>query len=116
MCIRDRMLTSRRSRETSAVFGVLAAGLAIPVVVTLGSLGLEGALERVPVLADELGWTPLGLVWDAPAALAADDATGAVVRLVLAVAWLAVALLAWTALLQRALTRPPSRSGERPLE
>ena len=107
-----RMLTSRRSRETSAVFGVLAAGLAIPVVVTLGSLGLEGALERVPVLADVLGWTPLGLVWDAPAALAAGDRTGTVVRLVLAVAWLGVALLAWTALLQRALTRPPSRSGQ----
>ena len=106
------MLTSRRSRETSAALGVLAAGLAIPVVVTLGSLGLEGALQKVPVLADVLGWTPLGLVWDAPAALAADDPTGAVVRLVLAVAWLAVALLAWTALLQRALTRPPSRSGQ----
>ena len=105
------MLTSRRSRETSAALGVLAAGLAIPVVVTLGSLGLEGALQKVPVLADVLGWTPLGLVWDAPAALAAGDPTGAVVRLVLAVAWLAVALLAWTALLQRALTRPPSRSG-----
>src|SRR5665647_3106046 len=40
------MLTSRRSRETSAALGVLAAGLAIPVVVTLGSLGLEGALEK----------------------------------------------------------------------
>ena len=107
-----RILGSRRSKETAAVLGVLAAVLAIPAVVALGSLGLEAALERVPAVAEVLGWTPLGLVWAAPAAMALGDTTGAVVRLVLAVAWVVVGLCVWTALLQRGLTRPASRGGQ----
>jgi ABC-2 type transport system permease protein len=107
-----RMLSSRRSRETSAALGVLAAGLALPVIITLGSLGLSGALEKVPTLAAVLGWTPLGLVWAAPAAMAAGDLVGAVARLALAFGWVGAGLVAWATLLQRALTRPPSRGGQ----
>lgn len=107
-----RMLSSRRSRETTAAVGLLAAGLAVPVIVMLGSLGLEGALEKVPIVAEVLGWTPFGLVWAAPAAMALGDVGGSLVRLVLAVAWVGVGMVVWTGLLHRALTRPPSRAGQ----
>lgn len=107
-----RMLSSRRSRETSAVLGLLIAVLAVPAVLTLGSLGLEGALEKVPTLAEVLGWTPFGLPWAAPAAMALGDTTGALARVALAVAWVALLAGVWTALLQSALIRPPSRSGQ----
>jgi ABC-2 type transport system permease protein len=106
------LLGSRRSKEMSAVLGVFAAVLVIPLIVTLGSLGLEGALERVPTMAEVLGWTPFGLVWAAPAAMALGDTTGAVVRLLLALAWVVAGVWLWTALLQRALTRPSSRGGQ----
>lgn len=106
------MLSSRRSRETSTVLGLLAAGLAVPVIVTLASLGLEGALERVPAVAAVLGWTPVGLPWAAPAAMALGDTSGAVARLVLALLWVIAGAWGWTALLQRSLTHPPSRGGQ----
>ncbi len=107
-----RLLGSRRSKEMSAVLGVLAVVLVIPVIVTLGTLGLEGALERVPTIAEVLSWTPFALVWAAPGAMALGDTPGAVVRLVLALAWVAAGLWLWTALLQRALTHPASRGGQ----
>lgn len=107
-----RMLSSRRSRETSAVLGLLAAVLAVPAVLALGSLGLEGALEKVPTIAQVLGWTPLGLPWAAPSAMAVGDRTGALARLALCVVWVLALVVAWIALLQRALVRPPSRSGQ----
>lgn len=106
-----RVLGSRRSRETGAVLGLLGVGLVVPVVLSLGSLGLEGALERVPTVARVLGWTPLGLAWATPHAVAVGDVPGAVARVVLTLAWLAGAVLAWAALLRRALVRPGSRGG-----
>lgn len=107
-----RFLGSRRSREVGAVLGVLVLGLCVPAVVTLGALGLEGALERVPALARVLGWTPLGLTWAAPAAIASGDVLGGVARALLALVWLAAGIVVWAILLRRALVRPPSRGGE----
>ena len=110
--ISARLLGSRRSREMSAVLGVFAAVLIVPTIITLGSLGLEGALERIPAVAQVLGWTPFGLVWAAPAAVAVGDVSGGVLRLLLAVVWVAVGLYLWTVLLQRTLTSPSSRGGQ----
>lgn len=107
-----RLLSSRRARESGTVLGLLGAVLAIPAVLTLGSLGLEGALEKVPTIAEVLGWTPLGLVWAAPSAMAVGDPAGALARLALAVVWVVLLGGLWTVLLQRALVRPPSRSGQ----
>lgn len=105
------LLSSRRSRETGLLLGTVVALLAVPAVVAIGSMGLEGALERVPGLAAVLGWTPLGLTWAAPAAMADGDAVGSVVRLALAVGWVVLGAVVWAALLERTLFRPPSRAG-----
>ncbi len=110
--VASRVLSSRRARETSAVLGALAAVLVVPAVIALGAPGLEGALEKVPTIAAVLGWTPLGLPWAAPPAMALGDTAGALARLAVALAWVLVAAGAWTALLQRSLVRPPSRSGQ----
>ncbi len=110
--VASRVLSSRRSRETGAVLGVLAVVLVVPAVAALGSLGLEGALEKVPAVAAVLGWTPLGLPWAAPPAMALGDTAGALARLAVGLAWVLAGAIAWTALLQRSLVRPPSRSGQ----
>ena len=107
-----RLLSSRRSKETGAILGVLAAVTVVPVVLALGSLGLEGALERVPAVAAALGWTPLGAPFAVPGLLAAGDVAGAAARGAVVVAGVGVAYGLWVWLLDRALTRPPSRGGQ----
>ena len=108
----SRLLGTRRSRELGAVAGLLVVAAGTPVVIWLGSVGLEGALERVPLAASVLGWTPFGLVWAAPAAMAQGSPLGAFARVVLAAAWVAAGVVAWSRLLQRALVRPPSLGGQ----
>ena len=107
-----RMFGTRRSKEVGALLGLLVVGLAVPGVVAIGALGVEGALERVPAVAQVLGWTPLGLVWAAPATMAAGDVAGALTRVALAAGWVAVGIVGWAALLRAALVRPPSRGGQ----
>lgn len=105
------LLGSRRSREIGLALGTVVVLLVVPAVLAIGSMGLEGALERVPGLAAVLGWTPLGLTWAAPAAMAGGDLVGALARLALAGVCVVIAAVCWTRLLDRALVRPPSRSG-----
>lgn len=107
-----RLLSSRRAREVGAVLGVAVAVLFVPAALALGSLGLEGALEKVPTLAAVLGWTPLGAPFAAPYQAAQGDLAGALGRLGVSVATVLAAGECWVRILQAALTRPPSRSGQ----
>lgn len=107
-----RVLGARRSREAGAVVALLVTSLVVVGAVGLGSRGLEDVLLQVPTIARALGWTPLGLVWAVPAAVAEQDVLGAVARAVLALGWLAAGLVAWGAQLRGALVRPVSRGGE----
>ena len=109
--VAGRVLGTRRAREVTAVLTTLGLALVVPVAVAIGSLGLDGTLERVPGVAQALGWTPLGLVWAAPASAAEGDVVGAVARLALAVGWLAAAVAGWGALLRWTLVRPGTRGG-----
>jgi len=110
--ITARVLSSRRAREVGAVLGVLVAVLLVPVVLALGSLGLEGALEKVPTVAAALGWTPLGAPFAAPYAMAVGDAMGAVGRLAVSLLAVVAAYEGWVRIVHLGLVRPPSRSGQ----
>ncbi len=110
--ISARLLSSRHAREVGAMLGVLAVALVVPAVVALGSLGLEGALEKVPTIASVLGWTPLGAPFAAPFAAAEADVAGVLGRLALSLAALVGAYVWWVRIMDDALTRPPSRSGQ----
>ena len=107
-----RVLSSRRAREVGAVLGLLAVALVVPVGLALSSLGLEGALERVPAVAGVLGWTPLGAPFAAPYAVVAGDLVGALGHLAVAAGSVLVGGAVWVRRLHVALTRPPSRSGQ----
>ncbi|MDT0165712.1 hypothetical protein Q9R32_09100, partial [Actinotalea sp. AC32] len=65
-----RALGARRAREAGLVLALVGVLALVAVVAGVGRLGLEGALERVPAVAEVLGWTPLAAGWAAPAALA----------------------------------------------
>lgn len=107
-----RVLSSRRAREIGAVLGLLAVAMVLPAALALGSLGLEGALEKVPTLAAILSWTPLGAPYAVPFAALDGDVTGLVGRLAVTMATVGVAWAGWVRTMHDALTRPPSRSGQ----
>lgn len=107
-----RVLSSRRAREIGAVLGLLAVALVLPAVLALGSLGLEGALDKVPTLAAVLGWTPLGAPFAAPFAAAEGDYAGTLGRIAVTAGTVDVAGAVWVRTMHDTLTRPPSRSGQ----
>ncbi|NTW40965.1 MAG: ABC transporter permease, partial [Cellulomonadaceae bacterium] len=105
------LLAAPRAREIGAALVLVGLALGVPTVRAISGLGLEGVLETVPTVARVLGWTPLGLVWAAPAAMADGDALGALGRLVAGSGAALLGLVAWTALLKRSLVRPAPRGG-----
>ncbi len=98
---------TRRSREIGAVVGVLALFVVVPgiLLLMLSAWGADGggffsALESI------LGWTPLGAVWAAPADAANGEWVLAVLKLLIAVATLALVWLAWRGLVSLMLVTP----------
>ncbi len=86
---------------SSMGFGVASSAI-------MKTVSKPGLLSQV---ADVLGWTPLGLAWSAPADIV-DGAIGSgLLRLVLALVFLGVALLAWDSLLRGALENPRTTAG-----
>ena len=106
-----RLLSTRRARELAGVLGGLAVLCAVPIVISLGSLGLEGALERLPGLATALSFTPFGAAWAAPAAAAAGAWLGALGHVLLAWGFVGAGMLVWIAQVDRLLVDPPSTVG-----
>ncbi|WP_411699314.1 hypothetical protein [Conyzicola sp.] len=101
------LLATRRARDTTAIFGLIALVSLSPVIVALVSV--DWAREGLDVLgriAAVLGWTPVGAAWAFPAAAAAGDGGAAALKLLIAVGWIAVLALVWRALVSRMLTTP----------
>ncbi|QGQ20088.1 hypothetical protein GC089_13815 [Cellulomonas sp. JZ18] len=102
----------RRVRELVAVLAVLLLAMTGPIVggLTDGVAALgAGGLARV---VDVLAWTPLGAGWAVAPAVAAGDAGAAALRLLVALATVAVAYLVWDRALTRTLVEPVSASHE----
>jgi ABC-2 type transport system permease protein len=97
--------SSRRARELSGILILIPLMLLGPIIIGL-SRGVADAAGALPAIADGLGWTPLGAAWAVPAALAASDPLGAVLRLVIALTTLAALFWLWRFALARALVTP----------
>lgn len=99
------LVTGRRFREVAAVLAVVPLILAGPIVLGVGA-GLAAVADALPDIAVVVGWTPFGAPW----ALAADVADGAwpgaVAKLLIGLATLAVLALVWDRALAAALVRP----------
>jgi ABC-2 type transport system permease protein len=100
-------LTTRRAREFSATIAVLIIVMLSPFLFFLVTLNWSrDGLKVVHATADWLSWTPLGAVW-AVGGDAADGQWGsAVLKLVIALATLAVIALAWWALAAHMMVTP----------
>lgn len=109
------VLAKRRSRDALYVFIVLAitaAALLPSILMDPGSgVLLELRVDMVHSLVSVLEWTPLGVAWAFPAAVAKGAWLLAGARLLLALVYLAAMYALWTWQLDRALTSPLPSAG-----
>ncbi|MFC7430822.1 MULTISPECIES: hypothetical protein [unclassified Agrococcus] len=108
-----RTLASRRSRDATAVVLMLlliCSGLIVTGVAQL--ISSSSALQSLlPAVASVLAWSPIGATAGVPAAVAAGDWGAAAVRLVVALATVALLAWAWGAQLSARLVEPVQSSG-----
>ncbi|WP_022898962.1 hypothetical protein [Humibacter albus] len=100
-------LSSRRTREFSGTVTVLIIVMLSPLAFFFATLNwARDGLRVVHAAADWVSWTPLGAVWS----VGGDAATGqwgtAVLKLVIAIATLALVALAWWALVAHMVVTP----------
>lgn len=101
------LLSTRRAREVTGLLGILAVLSVSPVVVLLGRVDWRrNGLDVAARISDTLGWTPLGAVWAFPADAAAGNWGSALLKLLIAAAFLGVLWLGWRALVAQMLVSP----------
>jgi ABC-2 type transport system permease protein len=108
------LLSSRRSRDATGLFGVVMLVLFGFVFVLL--LDTNWQRDGLPILGNVAriaGWTPLGAVWSAPADAAAGHAGSALVKELVALAFVGVLWLAWRYLVQAMLVTLPRAAAAR---
>lgn len=108
-----RQLSKRGGRDLVIVIGSvlgISAGILVPVVAA--GVSAVGATESLPAaIADVIAWTPVGAAWGVPHAVAAGDAIGAAVKLVIALATAALLWLVWAHDFRARLTAPIASAG-----
>ena len=108
------LLATRRAREISGLVALIALVCLSPAVAILATI--DWADEGLAVLgriADVASWTPLGAVWAAPADAANGDARDGILKLFIAVAFVAVLWLAWRGLVAAMLVSPEREGASR---
>ncbi|MCU1543561.1 MAG: transporter permease [Microbacteriaceae bacterium] len=101
------LLATRRARDTTAILALIGIVSISPALVALVSVDwARQGLDVLARLASVLGWTPLGAAWAIPADAATGDTGAALLKLLIAVAWLAVLALVWRGLVAAMLTTP----------
>ncbi|MCS5721322.1 ABC transporter permease [Herbiconiux sp. CPCC 203407] len=101
------VFATRRARDLGAAGAVLAIVVIVPGLVLLGltGWGADGG-GFFTTLEGILGWTPLGAVWAVPADAASGQGVSAVLKLLIAVATVALLWLAWKGLVALMLVTP----------
>lgn len=101
--------SGRRFRELSGIVILIPLVFVGPIIISVTS-GLKQASDALPALAQSLSWTPIGAIWAVPAAVAAGDTAGAILRFLIGVAFAVVLVAIWRWALIRALVTPAHSS------
>jgi len=108
------LLSTRRARDTTGILGLLALVSLSPVIIALISVDwAKEGLDVLGAIAAVVGWTPLGAAWAIPADAAAGDFGGAMIKLLIAVAWVGVLSVGWRALVATMLVTPQRQAHAR---
>jgi ABC-2 type transport system permease protein len=97
---------SRRFKDVSAIAVLIPLVLMGPIVAGVAR-GIAGSAGFLADLTRVLEWTPAGAAWSLGGELAEGRYGSAALKLLIALATLAVLALCWKVLLQRALVSPP---------
>ncbi|TBN57287.1 ABC transporter permease [Glaciihabitans arcticus] len=101
------LLATRRARDISAIFAIIALIVLSPIVVALARVDWQNrGLEVLGDIADVVGWTPLAAAWAAPADAAVGDPGAAFAKLAIAIAWVLVLVVIWRLLVGLMLVTP----------
>ena len=105
--------SSRRFRDASALSVLVPLAVAVPLVgwAVRGPGAGAGAAVSVERAAEVVSWTPVGVAWAVPAAVAAGRPADALLHLGLAAAVLVVLVALWGRGLDRAAVGPAARAG-----
>ena len=97
---------SRRGRDVTAILAVLLLAVVVPAASLAGSAARDAGRVRRSLLADVVGWTPLGWAWAAPGDVATGNVAIGLLRLALAAAGLAVAIRLWDRAVRQQVVTP----------
>jgi len=102
------LLSTRRARDATAITALVVLLLLSPVFALLINVDWRNdGLQVLRSVAAAASWTPIGAVWAAPADAAAGDAGAAVLKTLIALAFVGVLWVAWRALVAAMLVSPP---------
>ena len=102
------VLSDRRSRDAAGVLATIGLVLFTVIFVVLFNTNWhQNGLKVLHSIAVVAAWTPFGAVWDAPAEAAAGHVGPAFLKLLIAVAFVAVLFFGWRALIKLTLVTQP---------
>jgi ABC-2 type transport system permease protein len=108
------LLSTRRARDVTGIVGVIALVALSPAIVALSAVDwAEQGLDVLGRVAGVLAWTPLGASWAIPADAATGDAGGAMLKLLIGLAWLGALWLIWRTLVAAMLVTPQRQAAAR---
>jgi len=101
------LISTRRARDLTAIFSILALLALSPVIVVVMTIDWRHrGLELLGDAANILGWTPLGAAWAIPADAAAGNIDDALAKLAIAAGWVVILAIVWRVLVGAMLTTP----------
>ncbi|NEM90555.1 hypothetical protein [Galbitalea soli] len=108
------LLSTRRSRDATGVLGIVILLLLAPGFISLLTVDWQHrGLSILEDVARVVGWTPLGAVWAAPADAAAGQVGAALLKELIAIAFVGGLWLAWRALVALMLVTPQRQAHAR---
>ncbi|MFF1879401.1 transporter [Leifsonia sp. NPDC058230] len=99
------LASGRRFKEASGLLILIPLILAGPIIIGI-TQSIRNSAEGLPGIAEALSWTPLGAIWAVPSSVALGDPLGALLRLLIALATLAILFVVWRWGLAKSLVTP----------
>ncbi len=108
------LLATRRAREATGLVALVVLGSLSPIVAVMITVDWQSeGVKALHSIATVSAWTPLGAVWAAPADAAEGNIGLALVRIVIACAFIAVLWIAWRSLIAIMMVTPERVSHSR---
>jgi ABC-2 type transport system permease protein len=101
------LLATRRAREFTGLIALAATVSLAPVIALLATVNWDrDGLRVLSSVSSFAGWTPVGAAWSAPAEAASGHAGAAVAKMLIAIVFVGLLMLAWRGLVGWMIVAP----------